>query len=367
MILNVFAFDFKKSLQEAGLENYLKTPHVLHIETLVPEKCKQYSVHVQRWVDANQRYPAGIACRCDWVMTQNAFYGKTMEPKVVLVATRALISFSSILDSLKHPIVLLSSNNDETIPVNHDSRIALPSGFTANPEKGLWPRILNHSMIIHWFLENHSEVDSPKVSTLPIMFVSKTGTTEPDVLYNELLGYFSKAPQWQHRPTLLMNSDRVRDGHGQWHDREVVRTLCLSNPLCSEGYNGNEGSPDQMKFESDTDGFEDRVSHSKFLIMAHGGGFDPCPKLASSIVLGTIPIIQSNALDDAYKQLPVVIIPSLEAFLHPNNTAQAKMQLDEWGVKYGPYYEPNSPLRKETLRKLSADYWWDQVLKYKPV
>ena len=100
--------------------------------------------------------------------------------------------------------------------------------------------------------------------------------------------------------------------------------------------------------------------------MVHGGGLDPCPKLVHSIVMGTIPIIQSNSLDDAYSQLPVVIIPSIQAFLQPNNTAEAQALLEQWGNKYSPFYEPDSALRNETLYKLSEDYWWNQVLKYRP-
>ena len=358
-------FDFKQALYDAGLQSQLTHPHPLHIETLDPAKCHQYNVHVQRWEYSLTRYPVGISCKCDWIMTQNAFYGTTMEPKIVFVATRALISFVALLDTLKHPIVLITSINDETIPVNHDTRIRMPEGFTENPNHGLWPRILHHPMIIHWFLENHSQVDDPKVSTLPIMFVSKTGTTEPDEAYEELMQYYTNAPLWQDRPTLLLSSDRVRDGRGQWADRAIVYKLCLNNSLCTVAYHGSHGA-DQDMSEWDSDNFAVRVSNSKFLIMAHGGGLDPCPKLVHSIVLGTIPIIQSNALDDAYEQLPVVIVPSLSDFLDPAKTDEAKALLEQWGEKYSPYYEPFSQLRADTLYKLSEEYWWNQVLKYKP-
>jgi hypothetical protein len=267
------------------------------------------------------------------------------------------------MDSIPNPFVLITAINDETIPFNHDQRIGMPPGFTGKSDNGLWARIVNHPKVIHWFLENHSAVTSTKVSTLPIAFVSTAGVMEPDVVYPMMLKIADEAPKWHNRSTLLLSSDRVRDGHGQWHDRGVIRTMCIAHPLCTVSFTAHHDVEQDVK-EKDPNLFTNHVSNAKFLIMAHGGGLDPCPKLVHSILLGTIPIIQSNALDDAYSQLPVVIVPSLEQFLHADNTQRAKELLDQWSETYAPYYELGSELRNQTLYRLSSDYWWKAVEKY---
>ena len=100
--------------------------------------------------------------------------------------------------------------------------------------------------------------------------------------------------------------------------------------------------------------------------MVHGGGLDPCPKLYHSILLGTIPIIESNTLDDAYEDLPVAIVPSLKEFLNINQTEKTQSLLDQWSKKYAPYYEKHSALRNQTLHMLSEEYWWGKIVAHGP-
>lgn len=317
--------------------------------------CHIYPVHVSRWPTV--RPPLGVACYCDWVVATNGFYGKTLAPKIVFIATRALYMFDDIINYINHPIVLVSAINDETIPINLDQRIALPKGFTGDENSGLWHRIVNHQNVLHWFAENHS-VKHPKVSTLPIGFVVKPNMPEPDVVYKELLAA-NKIP-WAERTTLMLDSDRVRTGTGQWRDRGLLRTACLHNPLCSVSFNYTTAKEEEAH-EQDMGMFNDHVGNSKFLIMAHGGGIDPCPKLFHSILLGAIPIIEDSPLRDAYEQLPVVIVPNLLDFLDPTKTQLAQEQLDGWAAQYVPYFIQGSALRNETLYKLTTPYWWEKI------
>lgn len=359
------AFDFKDELHRLGLLQKLVPFDQNKIHTLENERCKVYNVHVSRWAPHSTRYPAGIACLCDWILAGPSFYGTKKDLKYFFVATRELYLLDKIIDSIKHPFVLISAINDETIPINKDIRIGLPQGFTEKVEDGLWPRLVNHPKIIHWFLENHS-ISHPKVSTLPIGFVanSRDGTTEPDVTNADLMAGFARARPWETRSTLLLNTDRVRDGNGQWHDRAVVHRLCKANPLCSISFEMVANQHTQKRHEYDEKSFISHVSNAKFVIMAHGGGMDPSPKLMHCIVLGAIPIIESNTLDDAYSQFPVVIIPSLEKFLDPSEVEKSKVLLEEWSKKYAPYYEKNSELRNQTLHILTEEYWWSKITAY---
>ena len=355
-------WSFKDELQKLGLLEKLFSHGRMQVETLRRRDCTVYNVHVSRWVPHLKRYPAGIACMCDWIMSGPAFYGTTVHPKFIFVATRALYQFEPILDLIEHPFVLISTINDETIPINTDQRISIPKGFSGDEKSGLWPRVVNHPKVIHWFVENHT-VRHPKVSTMPIGFVGdfqSKDTPHPHTVFDEMLAAGNQAPNWKDRKTLMLSNDRVRNGYGQWQDRRDVHVLCEAHPLCNVTW---KFVPNQWtQFEPNERSFNEDVSSSKFLLMTHGGGIDPCPKLYHSILLGTIPIIESNALDDAYEDLPIAIVPSVKDFLNINQTEKAQSLLDEWSKKYAPYYEKHSALRNQTLHMLSEEYWWGKVI-----
>lgn len=331
------------------------------VQPIRKEKCHTFKAHVSRWEPSLRTYPAGVACLCDWILTPNAFYGNvSVQPKVVYVATRALYKFDGILDSIKEPFVLVTAINDETIPINTDVRIPLPMGFTGTLNRGLWPRLINHPKIIHWFAENHSR-SHPKMSTLPIGLVSTVGVTQPDEVYAESLLAASTATEWSQRRTLILSSDRIRTGDGQWRDRSVAHKLCSLHPLCEVAANFSSNITEQTLHENDIGTFYRRVADAKFLVMVHGGGLDPCPKLFQSIIVGTIPIIESTALDDAYAHLPVAIVPSIAQFLSVDSINNTMALLANWTDMYAPYYVMGSALRNETLHKLSQEYWWSVI------
>ncbi len=355
-------WSFKDELEKLGLVENLTSHGPMQIETLRRRDCSVYNVHVSRWVPHSTRYPAGIACMCDWVMSGPAFYGTTMHPKYIFVTTRALYQFETILDSMEHPFVLISTINDETIPVNTEQRIGLPQGFTGDEHTGLWPRIANHPKVLHWFVENRT-ARHPKVSTMPIGLVAefqRKGIPHPDTVFDQMRAAGDLSPKWEDRKTLILSNDRVRDGMGQWRDRRDMHILCEAHPLCTVTW---KFAPNQIRqFEPNENSFNADVGNAKFLLMVHGGGLDPCPKLYHSILLGTIPIIESNTLDDAYEDLPVVIVPSLKEFLNVNQTEKTQSLLDQWSKKYAPYYEKHSALRNQTLHMLSEEYWWGKVV-----
>lgn len=134
----------------------------------------------------------------------------------------------------------------------------------------------------------------------------------------------------------------VSVGVGTWALRAEVARMCQTSALCTTP------SPEKKVVDSG-------VSHKEFVQLllsvpfvacVRGGGFDPSPKAWESIMLGSIPIIQHNALDDAYEKLPVVFIRDWkEIFENPEAEKFLKKMLE----KLSPYYEEGSELRKKTL------------------
>lgn len=81
--------------------------------------------------------------------------------------------------------------------------------------------------LIHWFAEN-KDTDHPKLSSLP----SGLSTTDySDEFYAHNIPVPHSIPILQ-RPLKLLVSDRVRDGGGQWKDRNDVALLCPHIPYC---------------------------------------------------------------------------------------------------------------------------------------
>jgi methionyl-tRNA formyltransferase len=102
--------------------------------------------------------------------------------------------------------------------------------------------------------------------------------------------------------------------------------------------------------------FQQQVREYPFVICAQGGGLDPSPKAWFCISNGSIPIIKSSVLDDAYAQLPVARVDEW------SKDSLNLEKLHGWIDEFSPYYE-NTQLRAQTLHKLSLDYWWNNIVK----
>ncbi len=133
------------------------------------------------------------------------------------------------------PIFSRSSHNyllsyylgtDQTIPystgdLRNDKRIPLRN-FPAYYEE-----FIESPNLIHWFAEN-KDTNHPKLSSLP------TGMSIPDYS-DEFYAHNIPVPHSipiLDRPLKVLVSDRVRDGSGQWKDRNDVATLCPHVSYC---------------------------------------------------------------------------------------------------------------------------------------
>eukprot|EP01041_Mallomonas_annulata_P001316 gene1316-2534_t len=286
--------------------------------------------------------PISIAAYTDWFIIhpiQIGAFGSTLKPTMIDVNLGALPYFTDkILPYLEEKIVLVSTNNDRTMPYNVDRR-----GGLRNVTEH-WNKVIESPKVIHWFIEN-KVCTHPKVSSIPIGSTLSIGSPH----FPKDISMPSK------RIPKMMVADKVHDSHIQWEDRRRAAAVCLTRPDVCVSMHGPGGG---LAAKSD---WLEKISKYQFLAITHGGGLDPCPKLFDSLMVGTIPIIERTALFDAYEHFPVVFVRNLTDFMTWTN---ASTMMAIWMSELEKFYEPGSLLRNQTLYRLNTKYWYD-LMEYK--
>lgn len=287
---------------------------------------------------------SGIAARCDWaVMTDSGsteifIHGDlSRQPRTVFLSLRSCFDaiptfIESVLPKIANRFVLITGSEDITIPSQKDARWR---SFTAKETEQIY-QLINDDRLIHWFAENRDQ-DLPKVSTMPVGYVFHDSSSASALVdFPEL--------KLKNRPLKMLCAHRIREGE-QWQTRSRVTNLCRER-LGHLSTIVEEELPLEI--------FKQQIRQHPFVICAHGGGLDPSPKAWTCIANGSIPIIKSSALDDAYSQLPVAFVEDWEA------KYLSEARLRDWIGDLGPYFELDQ-LREQTVYRLSLDYWWAKV------
>ena len=301
--------------------------------------------------------PSGFPARCDWVigsrqshfknLPSNVAWGEpSKEPRTIFVRTD-LVSFfaTEILPCLVHEFVLITGDHDVTLPRQVDKR------YPRYIERTVWKKLLESPLLLHMFSENLDEAGGDKVSSIPLgINPAEFPNNDGDFLVDKIP---LRVPSLSDRPLLVQNIDRQRDPHQsfsvhgvetfQFIERKRVlercrldwKELCVERPLSPET-------------------FFEKLREYPFVKCVHGGGLDPSPKAFMALLSGTIPIIQHYAGDDAYRELPVVLVDDWEV-----ETITAE-RLAAWRDKLAPYYE-QPELRAIVLHRLTSSYWWEKV------
>ena len=288
----------------------------------------------------------GIAARCDWVLLTDGASGRldtclrgelTRQPKTVFVSLRSFFDsipffYEHVLPKITDPFVLVTGSEDVTIPHQLDARWRKFS----SREREIIHRIIEDRRVIHWFAENRDE-SLAKMSTLPVGYVFEDCSSDK-------LSIEQTESRVADRPLKVFCAHRIREGL-QWEPRRRASRLCL----------------DQFKDfttvateELSAEDFRKQVRSHPFTVCVQGGGLDPSPKAWFSLVNGSIPIIQSSVLDDAYSQLPVAFVDDWDA------SCLSIEKLARWRDELSPYFD-HPELRAKVLYQLSLDYWWEQI------
>lgn len=286
----------------------------------------------------------GIAKRCDWsIMTDQMSSDVSLrgdflkQPRTVFLSLRSIFNaipyfYEEVLPKINDKFVLITGSEDITIPNQLDVRWR---PFNSR-EKEIISNIIADERLIHWFAENRDEA-RPKMSTLPVGYV---------FLDESRSAYITEFPETlvRDRALKVLCAHRIRKGP-QWAVRRNLTNLC------------NESFQDfatvLTEEVSDLE-FQKQVRQHPFVLCAQGGGLDPSPKAWFSLANGSIPIIKSSTLDDAYSQLPVVFVDDW------NEDCLSVEKLHEWVEEYSRYFD-DKRLRVLTLQRLSLDYWWKRI------
>ena len=306
--------------------------------------------------------PSGLPLRCDWVIGTrmqhwrrvplDIAYGNIDEPpRTIFVQREYLQSFNDyLLPCIKHKIVLIVGDHDLSTPLQMDVRYrfintvspywvnkSVPNSF----KYSTWLSWLSDLRVHHIFVEHLDEKGHSKVSPIPL---GLDPTNLPLHFMRSLTVQKISNNTYQplsQRPLVMRFTNRMRNGI-QWRARAETREKCVSTwrEFCtsSPAPNGEEFFNDLKKYP--------------FVLCAHGGGIDPNPLAWTTLIAGSIPIIQRFPGDDIYDGLPVVKLTRLPA----DEINVALLQI--WLQELEPQFYGDARVR--VVEKLMADYWWEK-------
>ena len=281
----------------------------------------------------------GIAKKCDWFINGYQILKlNDNEPRIIfLTAHRGNTGIKNLMNNLisqiKSPFILIIASEDYTFPTGKgDLRY---SNYYKNCEK-LIQKLIQNSLLIHIFVEN-LDTPHPKMSPIPLgLLENNVSIDTPDFYCID----FTK------KTNLCFVCNRIRyDGSNQWIDRinanQLSKTKWKDFVKC-------------IDVEIPHNEFINELKISKFCLVIHGGGYDPCPKFFECILYGVIPIIQHSPLDDVFNKYPVVFIDDLNEEALSENFLITKYE------ELKDFYEGEK--RKEVLSLLTLDYWWNIII-----
>jgi hypothetical protein len=240
---------------------------------------------------------------------------------------------NEVISTINNPFVMIITGEDFTFPNQVDPR--WQEYVQLDLIKNTYNDIINHPLLIHCYIENR---DSPhnKTSSIPLGINPRE---MPDHNIDYITKYMDHYSPIKSRDLKVVSIHRLRAG-----DREIINDL---NIRCWSKYVINTGNYSK-------DSWWNLLQTYPFVICAHGGGLDPCPKVWEALCVGCIPIIKHSALDDVYSNFPVVFVNNWE----PNTISQENLL--EWREKYSEYYD-NPDIRRSWINKLYLNFWGDKI------
>lgn len=238
-----------------------------------------------------------------------------------------------VISTINNPFVMIITGEDLTFPNQVDPR--WQEYIQLDLIKNTYNDIINHPLLIHCYIENRDSTHN-KTSSIPL---GMNPREMPDHNIDYITKYMDNYPSIKSRDLKAISIHRLRDG-----DREIINDLNIKHWSDYVINNGNYLKDSWWKL----------LQTYPFIICAHGGGLDPCPKVWEALCVGCIPIIKHSALDDVYSNFPVVFVDNWEP-----NTISLKNLLD-WREKYSEYYD-NPDIRKSWINKLYLNFWGDKI------
>lgn len=156
-----------------------------------------------------------------------------------------------------------------------------------------------------------------------------------------------KTPLEKSAGKLVFCAHRTRKTSDQWETRRLVTKLA-KGPWSSFV----EIPSGRLELKE----FRRQLSRHSFTLCVEGGGLDPSPKAFEALLQGSIPIIRESPLADAYRHLPVLVVPDwnkdvlAEEFLK-GELSRLRGEWPDWSA---------------VLDRLAATYWLDIINHRRP-
>jgi hypothetical protein len=295
---------------------------------------------------ADKYVPSGIAARCDWIVLSDRNEPRTAllkqsdrpSPRHVFLSLRspfvALAFFiEQVLPAISGPFVLVSGSEDATVPTQLDERWRR---FNAQ-ERGWITAILDDPRLVRWHAENLDDASHPKFRPLPVGMLFRNPDAGLRIAVPDVVPVAN-------RPVRVLCAHRARTGL-QWDLRREIAQLCKEHfsSFCTV-----------LENEVPEPEFLHLLHQHAFVICVEGGGLDPSPKAWQALLHGAIPIVRSNALNEAYARLPVAFVDDWDESCLSGDI------LRDWVRRLAPQFEAGAA-RLSLLDRLGIDYWWDQI------
>lgn len=326
-----------------------------------PKRCRRADFvlpHPQEWISA-----FGFALTSDLIFlpTEPGSLAELNRGDVVYVYPRRLKEFYKNMHLIKEPIVLLTVNEDISIPSDllKGKWFSESDSFSETEVADL----LNHPMLLHWFAQNYEDtLDSEKISHIPIGLNFHFNFGSQGVLWGS-----SSVKQSDLLSTISQNSKPVKERARKiYYDAWLSSTERPSPTKTILNYYKNEPylTRQEIKQRFEDEIFFDAVGPAlreeqwlskaneyAFTISPFGNGLD-CFRTWESLAVGQIVIVHSGPLDKLYEGLPVVIVNNWDEVNSHN--------LDLWLEKFSD--STSNPRYRELL---GFNYWHDKIHQYK--
>ena len=225
-------------------------------------------------------------------------FSNMLDGDTLYICTSAIPFLTKVINKINKPFILVSGDSDEDCSTDLFSIYGLKKEEEFN-------KFINNNLIIHWFSQNCTILNHPKISPIPI------GLDYHTLFENENHSWGNKSsPLEQEQLLISINEkslhfkDRIIMCYANFHFQ--LNTKYGSDRIRAI----DEISKDIVYYEySPISRKESWIRQSKiaFVISPHGNGLD-CHRTWEALALGCIPIVKTSPLDSLFEDLPVLIV-----------------------------------------------------------
>lgn len=229
------------------------------------------------------------------------FYRANNKPPVIFVKTEILFEYIDFLLQLEHPYILITSCSDD---------ICMPYIYSPclnNDIKKKANMLLSSDLLVKWYTKNPCIIHS-KIQPIPLgpkwQYHSHDFFGEDKVPIQKILNQFALEPtnnllNMGLKHNLLYINFSITTTHDPFIREHTNIRRNVLNILENNGFQKNE-----------TKNFEEYMKEMmtyKFCASPPGRGLDT-HRTWEALMMGTIPIINSSAMDPLFIDLPVIIV-----------------------------------------------------------